>query len=99
MWTGTNSDGTRSDFTCQGFNPNSAMVSGTFGFAGDPFGPWTHKGPDDCNVLNHIYCFQLPLRGASAPLLSGVGERVALCLVALFGGAAELWRRRVRVSS
>jgi hypothetical protein len=60
VWTGTNSNGTRSGFTCQGWNSDGAATVGTFGLATASNSEWTVDDLGNCDIPRHIYCFRQP---------------------------------------
>jgi hypothetical protein len=92
VWTGTDANGNRSGFTCQGWNTDSSMVTGTAGQLDFSDTSWTAGGQNPCSNSQHIYCFQQPLPLAPAPPLGPMGN-AALHHAAIHGGHADLRRR------
>jgi len=58
-WTGTLYTGVLSASSCTDFTSGAASVSGTVGHCtGDGDDNWTSATTDDCDVANHLYCFE-----------------------------------------
>ncbi len=93
VWTGTNSDGSRSANTCQQWTLNSGGF-GTNGSATRTDFGWTRAADSACgNTGTRLYCFQQGADiSATAPLLA-VGSALATVVLALlFGGWLQLRR-------
>lgn len=93
VWTGTNADGTKSGFTCNGWNA-AGMSGGTLGLANSTTSTWSNSGVLGCDQNNRIFCFQFPQGTAAAPLFSDRAfQSLAVLLLALLGLSGL--RRRV----
>ncbi|MBI3783803.1 MAG: hypothetical protein HY270_10400 [Deltaproteobacteria bacterium] len=95
VWTGTTAAGARSGSTCSGWNDNGSG-SGTFGNANQTDSDWSDVDTDTCSDAKRIYCFQLPLLVAPAPVLSAPFKVLTVLLLVLIGGLGQLRLHRVR---
>jgi hypothetical protein len=58
-WTGTRADGTPAMNDCGRWTSGSGNTGGTVGEANQKNGNWSNLGPETCNNLNRLYCFEL----------------------------------------
>lgn len=57
IWTGSNSDGTRSSDTCSSWSSSSSNgASGRYGDAQQNDADWVSDGSENCNNQNRLYC-------------------------------------------
>jgi PKD repeat protein len=59
VWTGTQSDGTRTEFNCNGWTTAADTVQGTGGVSDQTDEQWTDEGPQSCSEYRSLYCFSL----------------------------------------
>lgn len=58
-WTGTRADGASAQYDCARWMSGNGNSAGTVGEANQSNGTWSNLGPESCNNLNRLYCFEL----------------------------------------
>jgi hypothetical protein len=59
VWTGTKPDGTSAQYDCALWTSGAGQSAGHVGEANNSGGNWSLAGPETCNNVNRLYCFEL----------------------------------------